>query len=1061
MNDNDNEHDSEIENDIHQGNENDQNQNQNPADYFKVTPDDYTDSDSNTIIDFDDGEEFKEQNEPLEKNENEKDIQDKESENGEENDLDDEKKLKKIDDEEKELGNISNKNEIQKNEENHEEEQGDNAEEQEDEQENHEENEEEENGITDPNVKKLMKMDLADKEGIIDLLMKDNLVKKQDVKIEKVIRNKNRAKFEHVESRVGKSEIGNKKSTYGRKGFQIEQEEGNPEFIKDINIAASVVKDQLEKENNDVAKILFDEKIGKKVTKRITREQIDEKVKKTLERKKKNLEKIEAQMYEKQKNEETFAPVINHRKGDNPERRNLNKFLTDQNNFTKRIAKKKEEILNEKTEKTNKNNSGKPQVDKNSEELAKKINNTEQPAYLRLYNKRTLENEKREEREKLYKERKKEEAERRKKKLMENNKHFSHIQSKIDMGQKKEEKIVDKFGNVEKISKKDLKIEKEREIQKEKLLQKKMKTKKSKLLELKEIPTNKMLYKNFIKRYDEAIQTLNNNNEYLTEEELHNLLHSIGMVSYPNKNINEVIDEENKEKMINTESQMESPIQQEENKLINLCLSSLKNEQNQINKEDIKNFLICVIGLQKYYFYHTYKTKHEKEIEEEFKCKKEDIPQLIIKKYNEEILSKVDKNSEKNNKYCYRSNDGKIYISLEKGHSIKKDFNMLALNYRNSKKPARDINTLMQERKKFDFKPMITEGTRKYYEKNQDTIISNQNEASDEDIQNKEKEKIEKEGDEKDPHMQYIEKILLHDKKRIYEIQKAREELEKKELVECTFKPKINPEYTGKKNNKTKGAKNEDNKKNRMIELYEKGTADIKKRKNKTTEEMEVEAQIKECTFQPKKISQKIPETKFSNDIYKEKEYKKLYQRLKIGRMERLVKNSANDRYDLNNDLKNFVKQSKENKTLEYNEEEKSPEEYAESSNTNVVRNMKTSKKEKNESGNKNNSSNKNEEDNYNNNNSLSSEEDGEKKEGIPLLIIDVNIRQGVKKKIYVYEGDTPAGLAEKFAKEHNLEEETKNKLQNLIHNHMLRLLTRIEEENQSISEKSQTTHNK
>ena len=45
-----NDNDSEIENDIHQGNEN-QNQNQNLADYFKVTPDDYTDSDSNTIID--------------------------------------------------------------------------------------------------------------------------------------------------------------------------------------------------------------------------------------------------------------------------------------------------------------------------------------------------------------------------------------------------------------------------------------------------------------------------------------------------------------------------------------------------------------------------------------------------------------------------------------------------------------------------------------------------------------------------------------------------------------------------------------------------------------------------------------------------------------------------------------------------------------------------------------------------------------------------------------------------------------------------------------------------
>jgi len=34
-------------------------------------------------------------------------------------------------------------------------------------------------------------------------------------------------------------------------------------------------------------------------------------------------------------------------------------------------------------------------------------------------------------------------------------------------------------------------------------------------------------------------------------------------------------------------------------------------------------------------------------------------------------------------------------------------------------------------------------------------------------------------------------------------------------------------------------------------------------------------------------------------------------------------------------------------------------------------------------------------------------------------LIIDVNIRPGVKKKIYVYDGDTADGLADKFGKEH------------------------------------------
>ena len=61
-----NDNDSEIENDIHPGNENEQEQEQeqNPAEYFKVTPDDYTDSDSNTIIDFDEEEESKAQNEP-------------------------------------------------------------------------------------------------------------------------------------------------------------------------------------------------------------------------------------------------------------------------------------------------------------------------------------------------------------------------------------------------------------------------------------------------------------------------------------------------------------------------------------------------------------------------------------------------------------------------------------------------------------------------------------------------------------------------------------------------------------------------------------------------------------------------------------------------------------------------------------------------------------------------------------------------------------------------------------------------------------------------------------
>ena len=41
-----------------------------------------------------------------------------------------------------------------------------------------------------------------------------------------------------------------------------------------------------------------------------------------------NLEKIEAEIYELQKQDETFTPVINHRKGEHKERRSLNDIGT-------------------------------------------------------------------------------------------------------------------------------------------------------------------------------------------------------------------------------------------------------------------------------------------------------------------------------------------------------------------------------------------------------------------------------------------------------------------------------------------------------------------------------------------------------------------------------------------------------------------------------------------------------------------------------------------------------------------------------------------------------------
>ena len=413
------------------------------------------------------------------------------------------------------------------------------------------------------------------------------------------------------------------------------------------------------------------------------------------------------------------------------------------------------------------------------------------------------------------------------------------------------------------------------------------------------------------------------------------------------------------------------------------------------------------------------------------------------------------------------------------------------------------------------FKPAINERSNKLYQKYKDKVFSLQNET----VTSNSNSQIKK------PNMEYIDRILLLDKKRIAETQKIKEEMDKKQIQECTFKPRINSYQVNKKGKKQKEENNNsneadskdksdkkvknDNKKNKskFDELYEHGKNKIKNKIQKSREEIELEEQKNECTFQPniKGLDpKKIPKTNFNNDIYNEKEYKILYERLKHGRLERMVKDSNNDRYGLNSELKQFVKDNKEYNFIQnqqyfdpddpfyYNNAEinsmmnnlnnQFEQENIEKSNiikdnSSINKSQEKIKKENNKFDNKDNNikhsdmnihnpefiennlaiekNKKTEEENNDEN-----EEDKDKNDDIPLLIIDVNIRQGVKKKIYVYEGDTPEALSEKFAKEQNLDVETKNKLQSLIQTHMQKLLTRIEEENQSNSEKSQNIHN-
>ena len=195
-----------------------------------------------------------------------------------------------------------------------------------------------------------------------------------------------------------------------------------------------------------------------------------------------------------------------------------------------------------------------------------------------------------------------------------------------------------------------------------------------------------------------------------------------------------------------------------------------------------------------------------------------------------------------------------------------------------------------------------------------------------------------------------------------------------------------------------------------------------------------------------------------------------------------MVRDSFNERYELNTEIKQFIKDNKEFNYIQnqqyydtddpfyYNNSEinmmnclnsqyeqtkntkkahhksnrnKTKEKYRESniindidddSNTNNVKEIETKNTKKTTES-------------YNRTEIIYEKD---KKEEIPLLIIDVCVGDGIKKKIFVFEGDTPDKLADNFAKEFNLDIETKNKLQTLIHSHMVRLLTRIDEENPS-----------
>ena len=155
-------------------------------------------------------------------------------------------------------------------------------------------------------VKELNDLDKKNKQAIINILMDENLITTKPIDTNEYIKEKNKTKYPYVKSilntyTTSAMETQEKKNTYGRTGFQINTQEGDPEYIKDINVAAVMLKDQIIEENKDVAELLFNDINKKNKKKHLSGKQIGARVKKVLDNKKKNLERIETEMYQKQK----------------------------------------------------------------------------------------------------------------------------------------------------------------------------------------------------------------------------------------------------------------------------------------------------------------------------------------------------------------------------------------------------------------------------------------------------------------------------------------------------------------------------------------------------------------------------------------------------------------------------------------------------------------------------------------------------------------------------------------------------------------------------------------
>ena len=805
-----------------------------------------------------------------------------------------------------------------------------------------------------------------------------------------------------------KSNTNNINGIYSKTGkYHIFKEPNNPEYINDFNTAVHRIKNKL---NADDKKDLLTQLLcfdpnpkSNQVQYDLSANAYEEKYKGIIAKKQENIEKTIQKYNDDYKDIYTFMPSVN--KLPNDQRRNIEQFIEDQKRFTEKKQKRLQDKLQQKQIDT---------IEQTKPKKQRPLTKTEQnELYDRLYKN----------------------INRYKPNPKDNNTNTNNKPTSPSKVQKKKPNLNSALYQTTKqrqCSKSPLKVHSS-SLHSESILFNNI------LLKQTDISTYKILMSSFLEKFRDVASTLLQIKQSSTVIVDNNIKSSSPRDLYQLENLSfqKLLDFMTLLGML-TKSSMHSPlgqsidstIHQNEKKLLFILFDSLKTEHNVIQLEHLKKFLFAVLGLHSFALYEEFKIKHKvNEIDQ--LLKNENIPKktqqcvdFMIKTQNDENTSRIDVNHKQNNKYVSYTNSNELIISLAQAKKIRSDFSIFSISYMSNRKRRHKHNTNINNENEYD----------DYNDDNNEIEINDKEEI---------KEEMNNEGFESE-QMEHFARLAMMREKKIMEMQRLKDESEKQLMKECTFQPNV------KYNNKSSTSPNNHDKKynkqtgiNKSIELYQQSKdKNVLKKQNRTKDESEYERHKHEYTFTPntKQTFPSVSSSNTSND-FNSKSYTLFFERMKNGKADRMVKDAVQDRYGLDESLKAYIKY---NKHKENNNSKQVPSSTQSCYYTNTeyaYYNNNKHNNRKNKSAGKIGSK-------VHQHQQVESEEEEEFTESVPLLIIDVNIKQGVKKKLLVYEKDTPEDLADKFAKENNLDNQTKEKLQTLIRNHMQRLLTRIDEEN-------------